>query len=132
MVRPMRLLPGLCLFFVGCAGAEPPPASRPSAAVATAPACPPGSTDSPSDAHPRMAALQTDVRKCYALSTGGGEGEVKVEITIGATGEVRAATVLGSKGEPSARACLEKTLRTARFATFCGPDISIRWTYALR
>ena len=116
----------------GAAGADAPPPSTPPPTTAIAPACPPGSTDSPNDAQPRMASLQADVRKCYALATGSADSEVKVEITIGATGDVRHAAVLGGKSDPSARTCLERTLNGAKFASFCGPDVSIRWTYALR
>jgi len=79
-----------------------------------------------------MTSLQADIRKCYSLATGGSDSDVKVEITIGASGDVRQATVLSNAGDPSSRACLEKTMRAAKFASFCGPDVSIRWTYALR
>jgi outer membrane biosynthesis protein TonB len=118
------------LLLDGCGGTtEAPPAKT---AVAAKTTCPPGSDSSPSDAKPRMTALQAEIRKCYTLATGGAGAEVKVEITIGPSGEVREANVLGTSGDPTARTCLEKTLRAAKFATFCGPDVSIRWTYALR
>lgn len=79
-----------------------------------------------------MGSLQAEIRKCYSLSTGGGDADVKVEVTIAASGDVREARVIGGGAQKSARSCFEKTLRGARFSGFCGPDVSIRWTYALR
>lgn len=115
-----------------CAGDPPPaPKAAPTAKV-DAPRCPPGVDDSPSDAKGRMTSMQADVRKCFPLATGAADSEVKVEVTIGEKGDVRQVTVLGGNADPSGRACFEKTMRAVKFATFCGPDVSLRWTYALR
>ena len=115
-----------------CAGDPPPPPKAAPTAKAEKPACPPGADEAPSDAKGRMTSMQADVRKCFPLATGAADSEVKVEVTIGATGDVRQVTVLGGNADPTGRACFEKTLRAVKFGTFCGPDVSLRWTYALR
>lgn len=121
------------MLLAGCATTETTSSKPPTtASKSEKKTCPPGSDASPGDAKARMGSLQADVRKCFTLATGGAESEVKVEITIGASGEVVQATVLGGAGDPSGRACFEKTMRAVKFGRFCGPDVSIRWTYALR
>ncbi len=120
----------VALTLVACAS-EPPP--KPVAAPAPAgPRCSPEADDMPKDAKPRMASMQGAVRKCYQLGTGAGDSDVKVEVTVRESGEVRDVRVLGVAPHPSAAECLKKTLQSAKFAKFCGSDIAIRWTYALR
>jgi hypothetical protein len=86
----------------------------------------------PTDAKPKMASLQAEVRRCWTLGTPGkSESTVRVEVTVAESGTVRAAKVIGD-GDPSAVECMVKSLKSAKFARFCGPDISIAWTYALR
>jgi hypothetical protein len=115
---------------IGCASEPPPkPVAKP---VATGPRCAPDADDMPKDAKPKMAYMQGAVRKCYQLNTGGGDSDVKVEVTVRESGEVRDVRVLGAAPHPSAADCLKKTLAGAKFAKFCGSDIAIRWTYALR
>lgn len=126
----MRLAIAFALALLGCAS-EPPP--KPVAKKAPeGPRCAPDADDMPRDAKPRMASLQGAVRKCYQLGTGGGDSDVKVEVTVRESGEVRDVKVIGAAPHPSAADCLKKTLHSARFAKFCGSDIAIRWTYALR
>lgn len=103
------------------------------AAPSAKPKCAPGSDDMPSDARAKMAGMQGAVRKCYSLGVGGGgETDVKVEVTVAESGKVRDAKVVGASGHPTAVECLKKTLSGAHFTKFCGPDVSISWTYALR
>ncbi len=96
------------------------------------PKCPAGSEDMPNDAREKMASMQAAVRKCYTLGIGGAETDVKVEVAVAASGEVRETKVFGGSGQETAVECLKKTLHGAKFGKFCGPDVSISWTYALR
>jgi hypothetical protein len=126
----------LVLFAVGCScggGRESsgPPRHAAKAHVAK-PKCPAGADDMPHDARAKMGTLQAAVRKCYTLGIGGSEADVKVEVTVTQSGAVRDAKVMGAGGHPTAVECLKKTLHGAKFAKFCGPDVSISWTYALR
>lgn len=117
-----------------CGGGAPdatPPTTK-TAKHEKKPKCPGGSDDMPRDAREKMASMQAAVRKCYSLGIGGGEADVKVEVTVTESGEVRDTKVLGASGHPTAVKCLEKTLHGAKFGKFCGPDVSISWTYALR
>ncbi|MBI2392911.1 MAG: hypothetical protein HYV09_25220 [Deltaproteobacteria bacterium] len=128
----MRRALVLSLLSIGCGGAAPAPTTQPTAKASKPATCAPGSDSAPRDARARMGSLQAEIRKCYTLATGGGDADVKVEVTIGASGEVTDAKVIGGGGQKGARSCFEKTLRGAKFAGFCGPNVSIRWTYALR
>lgn len=126
----MRSIVLVCLT-LGCAASAPPPKME-TGAKEPGPRCPPGSEEMPKDARDKMASLQGAVRKCYQLGTGAGESDVKVEVSVRESGEVRDVTVLGAAPHPSSVECLKKTLRKAKFAKFCGADVSISWTYALR
>ncbi len=86
----------------------------------------------PKNAREKMTGMQAAVRQCYTLGIGGTEADVKVEVTVEQSGEVRDAKVIGASGHPTALDCLKKTMHGAKFAKFCGPDVSISWTYALR
>lgn len=127
------LLLGLFVLCSSCGGAssgpEPVAAKPPPEKKAK---CPPGSDDMPKDAREKMSAMQAAVRKCYTLGLGGSEADVKVEVTVAASGEVHDAKVIGASGHPTALDCLKKTMHGTKFAKFCGPDVSISWTYALR
>jgi hypothetical protein len=86
----------------------------------------------PADAEHTMTGLQGEVRRCFTLSAGGADSDVRVEVTVARSGLVRDAQILGTVDQPAAVSCLKKTLKNARFARFCGDDVSISWTYALR
>lgn len=127
------LVLGLFAICSSCGGTT----SAPTPVAATSPPekktkCPPGSDDMPKDARDKMSAMQGAVRKCYTLGIGGAETDVKIEVTVGQSGEVRDARVIGTSGHPTALDCLKKTMHGTKFAKFCGPDVSISWTYALR
>lgn len=79
-----------------------------------------------------MTAMQADLRRCWTLGTGKGDSEVQVQVTVAETGRVRAVKVDADASDPSAVDCMVRSLKGARFARFCGPDVAIRWTYALR
>ena len=116
---------------LGCGSPQPAPtvASKP---VAKGPRCAADADDMPKDARGKMASMQGDVRKCYQMGTGAADADVQVEVSVAESGEVRDVRVLGTAPHPSAVECLKKTLRSAKFAKFCGADIAISWTYALR
>jgi hypothetical protein len=78
-----------------------------------------------------MSGFEGEVRRCFTLGTGKSEATVRIVVSVAASGEVREAKVEGD-GHPSAVACLQQAMKTTRFATFCGPDVSIAWRYALR
>ena len=117
----------------GCGSSEPSPKVAPTSAAAEPkkPRCPKGADEMPSDAKEKMAGMQGEVRRCWALGTGKSASTVKVEVTVTESGQVRRAKVIGD-GDPSAVQCMVKSLRTAHFAAFCGDDIDIAWTYALQ
>ncbi len=81
-----------------------------------------------------MTSMQGDVRRCFTLGTPGKtESTVKVEVTVAESGEVREAHVVGeSGGHDSAVKCMVKAFKGTKFSKFCGDDVSIAWTYALR
>jgi hypothetical protein len=55
-----------------------------------------------------------------------------VEITVDQAGLVGSARVVAEGAEASALRCTEGALRRVRFASFCGADVPITWTYTLR
>ncbi len=115
----------------GC-GAKPPAPKEPTAKVeAPKPKCPADAESAPGDAKTKMASLEGEVRRCFALETGKGEATVRVEVTVSESGEVREASV-GGDGHATATKCLVSSMRATKFAKFCGPDVAIGWTYALR
>jgi hypothetical protein len=130
LVRSIAL--ALLVLTSACGGAAKPTETKTAAKHEKKPKCPAGSDDMPKDARGKMAEMQAAVRKCYSLGIGGGDADVKVEVTVGESGEVRDTKVMGASGHPTAVECLKKTLHSAKFAKFCGPDVSISWTYALR
>lgn len=128
MVRTVTI--ALMLVAFGCGADKPQPvAAKPAEAK---PRCAADADEMPKDARAKMAWMQGDVRKCYQMGTGAADSDVKVEVTIAETGRVRDVRVVGAAPHPSAMECLKKTLQAAKFAKFCGPDIAVRWTYALR
>jgi hypothetical protein len=130
MVRQVALL-AVTAGLLGACGSEPPPKPVAKPVDKKGPRCAPDAADSPEDARAKMASVQGDVRKCYQLGTGT-ESDVKVEVTVAETGKVRNVRVVGAAPHASARTCLEKTLRSVAFSKFCGADVTIAWTYALR
>jgi hypothetical protein len=117
---------------IGCGGSAVAPNEPKVAKHEAKPKCPPGADEMPKDAREKMGSMQAAVRKCYTLGIGGGEADVKVEVTVSQSGEVRETKVMGANGHPTAVECLKKTMHEARFAKFCGQDVAISWTYALR
>ena len=81
-----------------------------------------------------MTSMQADVRRCFTLGTPGkSESTVKVEVVVAETGEVRDAHVVGDGGgHEAAVACMVKAFKGTKFSKFCGDDVAIAWTYALR
>jgi outer membrane biosynthesis protein TonB len=81
-----------------------------------------------------MSSLGDDVRRCYIIGQSPDEGgKVVVEVAIAQDGAVRAARIIQSPGgKAEAASCAEKALKKASFSTFCGDDVSLRWTYTLR
>lgn len=120
----------LAMLVMACAG--PAPAKVESKPVEKGPRCPADADDMPKDARDKMASVQAQVRKCYQLASGAADADVKVEIDVAETGKVRDVRVLGSAPHPSSVECLRKTLKSLSFAKFCGADVAISWTYALR
>lgn len=118
------------LAIVACGGDKPTPVVANH--VEAKPRCGADADDMPKDARSKMAHMQVDVRKCYQMGTGAADSDVKVEVTIAETGKVRDVRVVGAAPHASAIDCLKKTLQTVTFAKFCGADIAVRWTYALR
>ncbi|MGZ5968628.1 MAG: hypothetical protein ACXWP4_13240 [Polyangiales bacterium] len=122
----------LPLLACGSSPSPPPPKTAAKTAAPPKPRCPPGAEEMPTDAKPKMASLQAEVRRCWTLGTPGkSESTVKVEVTVAESGAVREAKVIGD-GDPSAVQCMVKSLKSAKFSSFCGPDVAIAWTYALR
>jgi hypothetical protein len=80
-----------------------------------------------------MEALKQDVFACFGIGTAPPrDGLVKVEITVDQAGLVGSARVVAEGAEASALRCTEGALRRVRFASFCGADVPITWTYTLR
>ena len=123
-------------FLASCASAVvPAPAPPPPAVVAPpAPRCAPGVAREPKDARVRMGTLGDDVRRCFLVGRASDDGDkIVVEVAIGEDGGVRDAKVVTAPpGKASASSCAEQALRKASFATFCGDDVAVRWTYALQ
>lgn len=136
MLRALTLLVTLASVsalatLAGCAANPPAPKEPAVTAVPPKPKCPPDAESAPNDAKPKMTSLESEVRRCFALETGKGDATVRVEVTVSESGEVREAKVEG-EGHESATKCLVTSMKSTKFATFCGPDVAIGWTYALR
>lgn len=131
------VLLGACIGSLAACASEPPPPpaapAAPSAAYAGTPKCPPGSAEMPADVQTRMKSLDGDIRTCFTLGTPGkATSSLEVSVTVAASGKVTKARVLGATGNPSGETCVADRLKKTAFGPFCGPEVEIRWTYALQ
>jgi hypothetical protein len=102
--------------------APPTPATRAPAAVGGEPATRPGRDD----VQQGLAALRPQLVACAA----GQHGSVDAQLTIAASGRVTYSVISGDfKASPAA--CMARALRTARFASFSGPSLTVRFPYSL-
>lgn len=115
---------------LACGSPAAPSASAPAPASTR---CGPDEPGAPADARARMEALKQEVTACFGMgTTPPKDGMVKVEMTVTRTGAVVRARALAEGAEASALRCTERALNSAKFASFCGPDVPISWSYALR
>lgn len=128
-------VPVASLVLVACSSApqKPAPAGPPPPPPAPA-ACAKGTPREPSDARAKMTSLGDEVRRCFILGAKPGEAlQLTAEVTIGEDGKVRSAKIQGApSGREAARSCAEKALSGASFATFCGDDVAVSWSYTVK
>jgi hypothetical protein len=121
---------------LGCGASEPGPTNKPIAAKTTAakPRCPADADDHPADVQAKMNALQSAIRQCFALGTAGnkGIGKVQLALVIGEDGSVKSAKIADAEGAQLAAAdCCSKAAKGTSFASFCGEDVPVNWTYTM-
>lgn len=115
---------------LACGGATSAPSAAPAPASTR---CAASDPDAPTDARARMEALKLEVTACFGMgTTPPKDGVVKVEVTVTRSGVVTRARAAAEGAEASALRCTEVALQKAKFAGFCGADVPISWTYALR
>ena len=126
----------LAAALVAC-GSPPPAAAPPPVASAPPPApapCAANTPRQPTDVKPKMSSLGDEVRRCFLL--GGPTDQpvnVKAELVVSDDGKVKKAS---ASGVPSSRKgaseCVNKALAAAKFASFCGDDVALSWTFTIQ
>lgn len=121
---------------LGCGASEPSPTTKPVATAPTAakPRCAADADDHPADVQAKMNALQSAIRQCFALGTAGskGVGKVQLALVIGEDGRVKSAKIADAEGAQLAAAdCCSKAAKGTSFASFCGDDVPVNWTYTM-
>lgn len=132
---------GYLLFTLALAGCGASPAPAPAAPAAPPPATQPGPArprctaadpNAPADAKPVMKQAGEDVKGCFLLGkASAAPSSVAIELSIGEKGAVSSVNASASGAEREQLSCVENTMKKQKFATFCGADVTIRWTYSL-
>lgn len=133
LARPSLVASILCV--AACASSPPPtPAPAPPPRAAAPATCAPGTPREPPGVREKMSKLGDDVKRCYLL--GGRTDEavtLRTELVVSDDGRVKKATLTGSPASrKDAADCATKVLEGARFEAFCGDDVALGWTFALR
>ena len=133
-VRPILLATALTL--VACSTPKAPPAPAPMASAPkpapVAPRCDAGAPDQPGDVRDKMRTLGGDVQRCFLLgaATKKDTGRtIRTELTISDNGKIKRLDMTSPGADSSALDCARTSAQKVQFASFCGDDVTVQWSY---